>query len=100
MISCKFDSACNLSCVELLPIVEIIQVDRIVRTFGKASRGQDTRFGVSIVVIASDRVIQSTNGVIPKRRAFLRLNPRLKLRVSGFFVGDFWLTSCFGRNII
>ena len=57
MIFFKFDLTCNLSSVEFLPVVKVVQVDRIIRTFADATSRKDARLGVSIVVVTGDRII-------------------------------------------
>ena len=74
--------------MEFLPVVEVVQVDRIIRAGLQAASAEDARLGVGVVVVSGDGIIQRANGVVAQRRAVLRRNPRFELRVRRFLVGD------------
>ena len=75
--------------VEFQPVVEVVQVDSVLRiAVLQAVGAEDALAGGVVVVVAFDGGVQRTDRVGIELGTFLRLNPCLELRVGRFLAGD------------
>ena len=81
----------QLGLVELGPVVEIIQIDRIARSLGvvrQIRRSEDRASCFIIVVITGDGLVEFIDGSFVQRSSGLLTNPLFKLRISRSFLGN------------
>ena len=76
--------------MQLGPVIEIIEIDRIENraVIAQAGGGKNTTACLVIVVVTADGGIGSVNFALGDRAAALLLNPALKRNVAGFVVLD------------
>ena len=75
--------------MEFQPVVEVVQVDGVLRVAVRQAVGaQDALTGFVVVVVAFDGGVQRSDRVGVELGTFLGLDPCLELRVGRFLTGD------------